>query len=282
MDTGVATENSRQRSHRPYPGTGGYLVQVREPAEEDSEKDTSPADDGNRGCRASRLRRGGRVCDHRHRFDAPRTSAGAHLVPAPGSHDLTFWSQDVNGNVEAKKTVTFEVVANHAAPVTTASGADDGAWRTTSAYRGRTAKLSYRVDDALPSSGTATVVIKVKNSAGKVMKTLTVGVVNVNEAKTASSAFEPTRSGSHRAPRDDRRRPGAGCRSSPRGCPRRARRRCRCRARNRSFALRVSACFPGTQLGIEHQHKYMKGHGLHVGSRPERPSWHTNTGRIDR
>lgn len=200
--------------------------------------------------------------------NAPLNSSGTHVVPAPGSHTLVFWSQDVNGNVETKKTVTFDVEADHAAPTTTASGADDDVWRTSaatihlaaddgvgsgvasitstldggapvvanaastdvaiatdgvhtltynaadvlgnteadksitvkidsvtpapkatnaaSARRGRTATLKYRVDDALPSSGTATVVIKIKNRAGKVVKTLNVGVVNVNEAKTAT------------------------------------------------------------------------------------------------
>ena len=199
---------------------------------------------------------------------APLTRAGAHQALEPGDHTLVFWSQDVNGNVEAKQTVSFEVKADHAAPTTAASGADDGAWRTSaatihlaaddgagagvesitstldsaapvvtnaaatdvaiatdgvhtltyraadvlgnteadksitvkidsvapapkatnaaSARRGRTATLKYRVDDALPSSGTAAVVIKVKNSGGKVVKTLNIGVVNVNEAKTAS------------------------------------------------------------------------------------------------
>jgi hypothetical protein len=200
---------------------------------------------------------------------APLDRTGAHQALEPGEHTLVFWSQDVNGNVEAKQSVTFEVKADHDAPATAASGADDGVWRTTaatvhlaaddgaagsgvasitstldvgtpvvanaaltdvsiatdgihtlsyqaadilgntetaksitvkidsvrpvprataiaSARRGRTATLRYVVDDALPSSGTATVTIKVKNSAGRVVKTFNIGVVNVNEAKTKS------------------------------------------------------------------------------------------------
>lgn len=41
--------------------------------------------------------------------------------------------------------------------------------------RGKMATLKYRVDDAAPSAGTATVVIKIKNAAGKVKKTLRLG-----------------------------------------------------------------------------------------------------------
>jgi len=52
--------------------------------------------------------------------------------------------------------------------------------------RGRTCTLRYRVDDVAPNGGTATVLIKVKNRAGKVKKTLQIGVKPVGTAFSAS------------------------------------------------------------------------------------------------
>jgi len=194
---------------------------------------------------------------------------------SPGSHTIRFWAQDVNGNVEASRTVTFTVVEDSAAPVTTASGATDGSWYkqsvtvdlaaadgsdesgvkqisyalgiaaptvvnaaaaevgvaieaatvngarvltfqatdvagnvetaktltinvdtkkpTTSApsaasvVKGHTATLKYKVTDAAPNGGKATVVIKVKSRGGKVVKTIRAGQVAVN--KTLSAKF---------------------------------------------------------------------------------------------
>ena len=56
--------------------------------------------------------------------------------------------------------VTFTIVEDTAAPTTTAYA--------TSVVRYRTATLKYMVNDADPTKGTATVTIKIKNSAGKV------------------------------------------------------------------------------------------------------------------
>ncbi len=59
----------------------------------------------------------------------PLDRTGAHVTPSPGIHVLKFWAQDVNGNVEAQKQVTFEVKADHDAPVTVFSGAAaSGIW----------------------------------------------------------------------------------------------------------------------------------------------------------
>ncbi len=96
---------------------------------------------------------------------------------AAGAHTLKFWAQDINGNVEAKNSVTFEIVADSVKPTTSASKA--------TIVRGRTATLKYKVTDAEPTKGTATVWIKIKNSRGKTVKTISAGSVTVNESLTA-------------------------------------------------------------------------------------------------
>jgi cytochrome c len=47
---------------------------------------------------------------------------------ATGTHKLKYWAQDINGNVEAQHVVTFTVGSDTAKPVTTVTGATDGAW----------------------------------------------------------------------------------------------------------------------------------------------------------
>ena len=62
-------------------------------------------------------------------------------------------------------------------PVTSASAA--------SVVKGRTATLKYKVTETGANAGKATVVIKVKNRAGKVVKTIKAGSVNVNLSLSA-------------------------------------------------------------------------------------------------
>ena len=64
-----------------------------------------------------------------------------------------YHATDVAGNAEAEKTFTVNVDTSK--PVTSASAA--------SVVRGRTATLKYKVADAAPNAGKATVVIKIKN-----------------------------------------------------------------------------------------------------------------------
>ena len=52
--------------------------------------------------------------------------------------------------------------------------------------KGRKATLKYQVNDAAPNLGTATVVIKIKNRAGKVVKTIKPGVKAVNVLQKAT------------------------------------------------------------------------------------------------
>lgn len=95
-----------------------------------------------------------------------------------GEHTLKYWAQDVNGNVEAQQVVTFEIVADSVKPTTSASKA--------TVVRGRTATLKYKVTDAQPTKGTATVWIKFKNSHGKTVRIISEGSVTVNESLKAT------------------------------------------------------------------------------------------------
>ena len=74
-----------------------------------------------------------------------------------------YRSADTDGNVEADKTLTVGIDTRK--PTTKAPDAS-------SVVRYRTAKLWYKVVDPPPNGGTATVTIKIKNSANKVVKTL--------------------------------------------------------------------------------------------------------------
>ncbi len=103
-------------------------------------------------------------------------TANDHAL-ASGSHTLKFWAQDVNGNVEAQQAVEFTIVMDTARPRTSAT--------SVSVRRGRRATLKYKVAEAEPTKGTATVSIKIKNSHGKVVKTIKAGSKTVNTALTA-------------------------------------------------------------------------------------------------
>ena len=95
---------------------------------------------------------------------------------AAGTHTVKVWAQDINGNVEAQQTVPFEIVTDTVKPTTSA-------W-VVAARRGRVATLKYRVNDPEPTKGTATVMIKIKNRAGKVVKTMSAGTKTVNAPLT--------------------------------------------------------------------------------------------------
>ena len=92
---------------------------------------------------------------------------------AVGVHTLKYWAQDVHGNVEVQNTLEFEIKADTVKPTTLAPTA-------ASVVRFRTATLKYKVADAEPNKGMATVVIKVRNRLGTTVKTLNAGTVTVN------------------------------------------------------------------------------------------------------
>ena len=52
--------------------------------------------------------------------------------------------------------------------------------------KGKKATLKYQVNDAAPNLGTATAVIKIKNRAGKVVKTIRPGAKAVNVLQKAT------------------------------------------------------------------------------------------------
>ena len=91
---------------------------------------------------------------------------------AAGTHKVKVWAQDVNGNVEAQQTVTFEILKDTVKPTTSA-------WAV-AVLKGRVATLKYKVTDPEPTKGTAAVSIKIKNRAGKVVKTMSAGTKTVN------------------------------------------------------------------------------------------------------
>ena len=109
---------------------------------------------------------------------APTTAAATADVAVPataGAHTIVYHATDVAGNVEAEQTFTVNV--DTAKPTTSAT--------SVSVRRGRTATLKYKVADAEPTQGMATVSIKIKNSHGKVVKTINAGSKTVNTALTA-------------------------------------------------------------------------------------------------
>jgi len=105
---------------------------------------------------------------------AAATAAATLTIDATtvnGPHALVYQATDVAGNVEVAKTLTINVDTKK--PTTSAPAA-------ASVVKGRTATLKYKVTDALPNGGKATVKIVVK-SGTKAVQTVKVGKVLVNK-----------------------------------------------------------------------------------------------------
>jgi hypothetical protein len=106
--------------------------------------------------------------------EQPGTSV---LIPAlaghasDGAHVITYGSGDAAGNSEPARSCAVSIDTRR--PATKVPYAS-------TAHRGRTASLKYRVDDTSPNAGTATVRIKVTNAVGRVVRTLGPGVKTVN------------------------------------------------------------------------------------------------------
>ncbi len=103
-------------------------------------------------------------------------------ITGDGPHALTFQAADVAGNTETLQTLNVNI--DTVKPTVKASSA-------ASVARGHSVSLKYSVADALPNGGKATVTIKVKNSAGKVVKTINAGKVTLG-AHTAKLAVPKT------------------------------------------------------------------------------------------
>jgi hypothetical protein len=89
---------------------------------------------------------------------------------ASGQSTSTTYQITVSGGGGVTDTVAPTPVAPSAASVT----------------RGKIATLKYQVKDPLPNLGTANVTIKIKNAAGKVVKTIKKSAVPVNTLKKAT------------------------------------------------------------------------------------------------
>jgi hypothetical protein len=94
-----------------------------------------------------------------------------------GPHTVTYYATDVAGNVETAHTLTVNIDTMR--PATRAP-------RSAKVRRDHAATLKYEIRDATPNSGTATVVISIKNRRGKVVKTLRLGPKPVNKALAAT------------------------------------------------------------------------------------------------
>jgi Bacterial Ig-like domain len=111
------------------------------------------------------------------------TAAPAADVSIPttdGPHSVVFAATDVAGNVESDQTFTVNI--DTVKPVAKAPSA-------ASVARGKSVSLKYSVTDASPK---ANVSVQVKNSAGKIVKTLTAKGVTTNATHTVKLTVPKT------------------------------------------------------------------------------------------
>ncbi len=105
-------------------------------------------------------------------------------LPAPSDHSgdgwrrLYFRSVGGNGAIEAYNWATTGIGIDTRRPTTAAPS-------RASVVRNKTAILKYRLADIAPNGGTAKVTIKIRNRAGKVVKTLPLGIKSVNASFSA-------------------------------------------------------------------------------------------------
>jgi len=104
----------------------------------------------------------------------------------PGTHTLKYWSQDVNGNVEARHTVEFAVRTDTAAPVTTATGATDGGW-----YR-QTVNVSLAATDPTEGIGVSSLQYALDGAAPTVVAAASAAVPIAVDAATENGPHKLT------------------------------------------------------------------------------------------
>lgn len=142
---------------------------------------------------------------------APKSAQAPVLAPldlplSAGKHTIKFWAQDINGNVEPQKVATFTFGIDTAKPVTTATGATDGAWYKTGvtvhlaaadgADESGVEELSYELDGAAPTvvaAASADVAVPAANGAHTIVYHATDVAGNAEAAKTLTVNVDVTR-----------------------------------------------------------------------------------------
>ena len=109
-------------------------------------------------------------------YTQPFTIDAAANHSNDGTHVISFQSVDVDNNAEDPQTRLVNIDTRK--PTTQAPAA-------ATVRRGHTVRLRYKVSDASPNGGTASVTIKIQNAARKVVKTLALGTQNVGGALSA-------------------------------------------------------------------------------------------------
>ena len=102
-------------------------------------------------------------------------SADAVTHANDGPHLLLYTAADTQNLAQFDTKLSFGIDTRKPSP---------SAPNSASAKRGRPVALKYRILDTVPNGGKATVTIKVKNRAGKVVRTLEPVVKPVNTALT--------------------------------------------------------------------------------------------------
>jgi beta propeller repeat protein len=114
--------------------------------------------------------------EFRRRGAAAWTPYAAPFAPGDqGASVYEFRCADVAGNVSALSTTSVKLDSTRPRTLALARAA---------VLRGRYVKLRYKVVDAMPGSGAATVKIRIKSATGKTVKTLQCGARPVNKALT--------------------------------------------------------------------------------------------------
>lgn len=107
-------------------------------------------------------------------LDGPKPQVTLPVRAIDGTHTIAYQATDLAGNVEGAKSLTVNFDTQK--PWTSASSAK--------VVKGRAVKLKFKVSDASPNGGTASVVIKINKNNGRVVKTIK-KTVNVNVASKA-------------------------------------------------------------------------------------------------
>ena len=98
---------------------------------------------------------------------------------ADGDHTISYRSTDKAGNTEFPQLCTVHIDTRP--PKTVAYG-------KVTVARGSTAKIAYKITDAQPNGGTATVTITVRDAAGTTVDTLVLGEQEIGKKLRAAYA----------------------------------------------------------------------------------------------